>query len=251
MSGINVKTIASEKEISGRIKAANAFRNCPIPDTEILANAGIFQKRQEQTKQLFFNKIYEEHILGVHGVIMEFGVRWGQNLVTLNNLRGHHEPFNHSRKLIGFDTFSGFPSIDTKDGSHTSVHEGSFSVTENYQDYLQDLLDFHESECPLSHIKKNTLVKGDASVMLEKYLAEHPETIIAFAWFDFDIYEPTRKCLELIKPHITKGTILGFDELNDPGFPGETIALKEAFGLDKVRIERNKFSGMQSYFVVA
>jgi len=56
MTQINVKTIASEKEIEGRISASNAFRNCPIPDTEVLANAGIFQKRQELTKQLFFNK---------------------------------------------------------------------------------------------------------------------------------------------------------------------------------------------------
>ncbi|HAQ71225.1 MAG TPA: crotonobetainyl-CoA--carnitine CoA-transferase [Flavobacteriales bacterium] len=181
---------------------------------------------------------------------MEFGVRWGQNLVTFNNLRGLHEPFNHSRKIIGFDTFSGFPMVVEKDGSHESVHSGSFSVTENYEQYLQDLLDFHESECPLSHIKKNKIIKGDASIELKNYLADHPETIIAFAWFDFDIYEPTKKCLELIKPFVTKGTVIGFDELNDPGFPGETVALEEVFGLNNVRIQRNRFSGMQSYVIV-
>jgi hypothetical protein len=43
--------------------------------------------------------------------------------------------------------------------------------------------------------------------------------------------------------------VIGFDELNDPGFPGETAALQEAFGLNNVRLERNKFSAMQSYFV--
>jgi len=250
MTQINVKTIASEKEIEGRISASNAFRNCPIPDNEVLANVGIFQKRQELTKQFFFNKIYEDHVLNTHGVIMEFGVRWGQNLVTLNNLRGIHEPFNHSRRIIGFDTFSGFPSVDAKDGRHESVHSGSFSVTENYEQYLKDLLDFHESECPLSHIKKNRIIKGDAAVELKNYLSDHPETIIAFAWFDFDIYEPTKKCLELIKPFITKGTVIGFDELNDPGFPGETVALKEVFGLTNACIQRNRFSGMQSYFIV-
>ena len=137
-----------------------------------------------------------------------------------------------------------------KDGSHESVHSGSFSVTENYEQYLQDLLDFHESECPLSHIKKNKIIKGDASIELKNYLADHPETIIAFAWFDFDIYEPTKKCLELIKPFVTKGTVIGFDELNDPGFPGETVALEEVFGLNNVRIQRNRFSGMQSYVIV-
>jgi hypothetical protein len=247
---IKIKSLASERELSGRVKAAAAFRNCPIPDQELLMNAGIFEKRQELTKQLFLNQIYTDHILNVHGVIMEFGVRWGQNLVTLNNLRGIHEPFNYNRKLIGFDTFSGFPSVDKKDGAHDSIHEGSFTVTDGYKDYLQQLLDFHESESPLNHIKKNRLIEGDATVKLEEYLAEHPETIIAFAWFDFDIYEPTKRCLELIRPHLIKGSVVGFDELNDPGFPGETLALNEVFGLNNVRLKRNPFSGMQSYFVL-
>ena len=62
---------------------------------------------------------------------MEFGVRWGQNLVTLSNLRGIYEPFNYSRKIIGFDTFEGFPSVHEKDGTHQSIEKGAFNVTEN------------------------------------------------------------------------------------------------------------------------
>lgn len=246
---ISIKTLASGDEINRRNRAASLFRNCPIPDNEVIANSGIFLKRQELTKALFFNEIYRDHLLDVHGVIMEFGVRWGQNLVTLNNLRGIYEPFNHNRKLIGFDTFAGFPGVDAKDGSHDVIKEGGFSVTSDYEHYLGELLDFHEQECPLNHIPKNTLIKGDASVSLAQYLKANPQTIIAFAWFDFDIYPPTRTCLELIKPHLTKGSIIGFDELNDKEFPGETLALKEVFGLDKVRIRRNRFSGMQSYMI--
>jgi len=247
---IQLKTLASEGEISGRNKAANLLRNCPIPDNEVIANAGIFEKRQELTKQLFFNHIYQNHILRTHGVIMEFGVRWGQNLVTLNNLRGIYEPYNHNRKLIGFDTFEGFPVLNDKDGAHEVIAQGALSVTKGYENYLSELLDFHEKECPLNHIQKNRLVKGDATIQLEKYLNENPQTIIAFAWFDFDIYEPTKRCLELIRPYITKGTVIGFDELNDKDFPGETVALREVFGTHNVRIERNPYSGMQSYFIV-
>jgi len=247
---IQLKTLASDTEISGRTKAANMMRHCPIPDDEIIANAGIFEKRQELTKQLFFNDIYQNHIVKTHGVLMEFGVRWGQNLVTLNNLRGIYEPYNHNRKLIGFDTFEGFPVLDEKDGNHEIITRGALSVTKNYEQYLGELLDFHERECPLNHIKKNRLVKGDATVELEKYLNENPQTIIAFAWFDFDIYAPTKRCLELIRPYVTKGTVIGFDELNDREFPGETVALREVFGTHNVRIERNTYSGMQSYFIV-
>lgn len=242
---IEIKSIASKTEIENRNKLYNLFENCPIPKEERLLNSGLFVKRQDLTKQLFFNDIYTK-LLGVHGVIMEFGVRWGQNLVTLNNLRGIHEPFNHSRKIIGFDTFNGFLNVDVKDGNHEIIKKGAFSVTNNYQNYLNDILNYHESECPLSHIKKNTLIKGDASVMLEQYLKDHPETIIAFAYFD--VYEPTKKCLELIKPYLTKGSIIGFDELNDPQFPGETVAFRESLGLNNVAISRSKYSGIQSYF---
>lgn len=246
---IKTKTIASEQEQNNRQKLVQLYHANPIPDNEKLNNTGLFLKRQDLTKKLFMNDLYQK-FLPVHGVIMEFGVRWGQNLVTLNNLRGIYEPYNHSRRIIGFDTFAGFPSVDKKDGEHSVIQKGAFSVTENYEDYLQNILDYHESECPLSHIKKNKLVKGDAVAELEKYLKEHPETVIAFAYFDFDIYEPTKKCLELIKPYVTKGTVIGFDELNDPQFPGETVALREVFGTNKVTIQRSRYSGIQSYIII-
>lgn len=250
MAEIKLTTQASEHERSGRTAAAQLMRACPIPDNEVIANAGIFVKRQELTKQLFFNHIYENHIVKTHGIIVEFGVRWGQNLVTFNNLRGIHEPYNHSRRIVGFDTFEGFPKLNTKDGSGEAIREGAFSVTADYETYLTEVLNFHERECPLSHIKKNHLVKGDAGVQLKKYLEENPQTIIAFAWFDFDIYEPTKDCLEIIQPYLTKGSIIGFDELNDTNFPGETVALRETIGTSNVRIQRNKFSGIQSYYEV-
>jgi len=241
-----IKSIASKSEIKNRLKFYKLFNKCPIFKDEIISNIGLFEKRQELTKKLFLYEIYKQ-ILNIQGVIMEFGTRWGQNLVTLNNLRGILEPYNYSRKIIGFDTFEGFKGINIKDGDHEIIKEGSFNVVEKYDDYLKDILDYHETESPLSHIKKNFVLKGDAPVELEKYLKLHPETIIAFAYFDFDIYEPTKKCLSLIKNHITIGSIIGFDELTDPHFPGETIAFKEIIGLDKYSVKRINFCGIQSY----
>ena len=36
-----------------------------------------------------------------------------------------------------------------------------------------------------------------------------------------------------IKERLTPGSILGFDELNDPVTPGETAAFKEVFGFHR------------------
>jgi hypothetical protein len=181
---------------------------------------------------------------------MEFGVRWGRNMALYESLRGIYEPFNHNRKIIGFDTFTGFPSVDSKDGSDQIISVGAYNVTDNYTDYLSRVLDYHEQESPISHIKKYELVVGDASSGIEQYLDAHPETIVAMAYFDFDIYQPTRDCLSAIKDRLTKGSVIGFDELNNATYPGETLALKETLGLGAYQIRHSRFSPTQSYLVI-
>ena len=64
------------------------------------------------------------------------------------------------------------------------------------------------------------------------------------------IYEPTKKCLEAIKPRLVKGSILGFDELNDHDSPGETLALMEVFGLKNIKLRRLTITSRASYFIV-
>ena len=137
-----------------------------------------------------------------------------------------------------------------KDGADQIVSEGAYAVTKDYEQYLAAVLDYHETESPVPHIQKYALRKGDATLTVPEYLQEHPETIISFAYFDMDLYEPTKKVLETIKPHLTKGSVLGFDELNLQAFPGETVAVREVLGLNNVRIERSPMSSVQSYLVV-
>jgi hypothetical protein len=215
----------------------------------MLTQLGLFLNRQSLSRIMFMNELYQQ-IVNVHGVVMEFGVRWGQNLALFSSFRGMYEPYNYNRKIIGFDTFAGFPSVSPKDGNDGIASAGAYGVTEDYEEYLEAVLNYHERESPLSHIKKHELVKGDAKETLEKYLTDHAETIVALAYFDFDIYEPTKKCLTLIRDRLTKGSVIGFDELNWPAFPGETVALKEVFGLDRYRIRRSPLNPTPSYIVI-
>jgi len=246
---IKVKTIASQQEIANRQSLNDLYKRSPIPENEKVANSALFVKRQELSKILFLNHIYQK-IIDTHGIIIEFGVRWGQNLVTLNNLRGIYEPFNYSRKIIGFDTFAGFINVNEMDGSHSIIKNGAFSVTENYETYLSEILTAHHNESPLNHIRKNFIFKGDAVKEFKKYLSDHPETIVSFAYFDFDIYQPTKKCLELLLAVMPKGAIIGFDELLDPHFPGETIAFKEIINIRNCKLYKNPFGGIQSYIIL-
>ena len=53
-------------------------------------------------------------ILNVPGDIIECGVYKGNSLAFLAHLSVILEPFSINRRLIGFDTFEGFSSIDKK-----------------------------------------------------------------------------------------------------------------------------------------
>jgi hypothetical protein len=222
------------------------MKSSPIPDDEVLANIGLFVTSKNLSRLLFFAEIYKK-ILHLHGIISEFGVRWGQTLSLFSALRGIFEPFNRHRKIVGFDTFAGFKGISSKDGELCQCQDGSFSVAEGYEQYLDRILTFQEQLNPMSHLKRYELVTGDASQSIPAYFKNHPETIVALAVLDFDIYEPTKVALQAMLPHLMKGSILVFDELCDPYFPGETLALMETFGLRNLTVQRYPMTARVSY----
>lgn len=240
------KWLFSEEEKTRRENFFELLKKCPIPPNEFLQNLGLFLNGPALTRILFMDELYKK-IVNVHGVVMEFGVRWGQNLALFSEFRALYEPYNYNRKIIGFDTFEGFPSVHKKDGEQEF---GGYAVIPGYEKYLEQILDYHNSENPIPHIKKYELIKGDAIVEAERYLEKNPQTIVALAYFDFDIYEPTKVCLELIKNYIAKGSVIGFDELNREDFPGETIALNEVLGLRNIKIRRSIYSRVNSYIIV-
>lgn len=250
MSNVDQKIIRpSETEQATRQQLIQLFENTPIPNEHILENLELYIRPQRISEILSLHRIYTK-ILDVNGIVIEFGVRWGRHLSVFSALRSIYEPYNFYRKILGFDTFKGFVEVNSEDGDSDKVHVGSMSVSAGYEDYLDKVLKLHEAEAPLSHIKRTQLFKGDAPIELAKYLQQHPETIIALAYFDMDLYKPTKECLELIKPHLTKGSILAFDELLHPEFPGETQALKEVMDISKYKVERFSTAPYPSYIVI-
>ncbi len=244
-----IKNYGSAGEEAVRKEFFDHFKECPIPGEQVLSNLGLFLNSKNMSRLLFLDHVYRQ-IIDVQGVVMEFGTRWGQNLAVFSALRGIYEPFNRHRKIIGFDTFEGFPAVSAKDGGSDMMRPGNLAVTEHYERYLSKTLELLEKDNPLDHIKKFELRAGDATKQIEHYLNDHPETIVSLAYFDFDLYEPTRKCLEAIRPRLVKGSVVGFDELNDIDSPGETVAVMETFGLNNVRLKRYRHASRVSYFVV-
>ena len=236
-----------EKEILEQFVAH--LKASPLPDDELLPNLGLFLTSKNLSRLLFFYEIYKK-IVNTHGIVVEFGVRWGQTLAVMSALRSIFEPFNRHRKIVGFDTFEGFKGMSREDGDLCQCKDGSFSVPAGYEEYLDKILSIQEKLNPMSHLKRYELVKGDAVITVPQYLKNHPETMISLAVFDFDIYAPTKAALEAIRPHLCKGSILVFDELCDDILPGETIALKETLGLNNVRIQRYPMTSRISFIEI-
>jgi hypothetical protein len=248
-SAISMVRYSTKEEDSDRNSLASLLRNSPVPDDELVENLGLFLHSKHLARILFMDHLYRS-IIALHGVVMDFGTRWGQNMALFSSMRGIYEPFNRNRKIVGFDTFEGFLKTSEEDGSSDMMSKGKYAVTRGYEEELSRILDVNERSNPVSHVKKYEIRKGDASEEIRKYLDQYPETIISLAYFDMDLYEPTRDCLLAIRDHLTRGSVIGFDELNAPECPGETLALREVFGLGRYRIQRLPITSRTAYIVI-
>ena len=218
--------------------------NLKLTSTQI---SNLTISRLNLTRILYYNKIYQ-HILGKPGVIMEFGVQYGLALSNLIRLRGIYEPYNYHRKIIGFDTFKGFTNKLTNYEKKLNWKKGDYGVAKNFEETLEELLNLEEYIAPINHIKKFELIKGDASKTIKKYLKNNSQTVIGMAIFDMDVFHPTKKVLEIIKPRLFKGSVLVFDEMNFKPFPGETLAVMETIGLNNLKF--NSFHGQSGCWAV-
>jgi hypothetical protein len=243
----SIMTFGPAEESDRRTHMARLLRQSPIPDRELMLNVGLYLTPQTLSRVLFMDHLYRQ-ILETQGIVVEFGCRWGQNTSLFTSLRGIYEPFNRLRKVVGFDTFDGFVSVVSEDGKHVSA--GDYGTVPGYEAHLGQVLAMQERESPLGHLKKHELIKGDATKTFPEFLKRHPQTIVALAYFDFDLYEPTRDCLKELQPFLTKGSVIGFDEVNDETTPGETVALREVFGLGKYAVKHYRYNARTSYLVV-
>jgi hypothetical protein len=219
-----------------------------MPDNQVLAHLPLFLTRSSVSHLLFMSDLYRQ-VINVHGDILEFGTRWGRNLALFLSLRNCLEPHNYSRRVIGFDTFEGFSSLAVEDGDDPILKPGQLAVVGGWDRQLEALLAHHEALAPRPGVRRFELVKGDVVETFPHWLDRHPESLVALAYFDMDIYRPTKEALQALLPRLTQGSIIGFDELCLESFPGETLAVREVLDLRRHRLIRSAYSGNQSYIV--
>ena len=195
-----------------------------------------YVRRQRITRLLSLYDLFRE-VVDVKGSIIDCGVFRGFSLSAFAHFSAILEPANLTRRIYGFDTFVGFPSVGPKDlGIHSAARAGQFST--DIFEHLTSLLRTHDQNRYLGRIDKVCLIRGDAAKTIPAFLAENPHVVISLLLLDFDLYEPTRIALEAFLPRMPRGAVIAFDELDNPRWPGETLALLETVGLQKLVLRR-------------
>ena len=216
------------------------FDNSSFSTLEALVNFPMYVPRQNLTTFLVKYEIFKR-ILNVPGSIIEGGVGFGGGLMTWAHLSAIMEPTNHTRRIIGFDTFAGFPSVS----EHDTAYPGMMKV--DSQAEVEACVRLYDQNRFVGHIPKVELVKGDASATMAAYVEANPHLLVSLLYLDFDLYEPTRMALNIFKWLMPKGAILAFDELNMKEWPGETTAALEELDISDLHLERCAFGSTISW----
>jgi len=214
-----------------------------------LANFPKYIRRQTMARFLVQHELFKRQ-LNIKGSIVECGVHHGGGVMSWAKLSTTLEPYNYHRKIIGFDTFEGFPSVhdlDLKRPEETSgvdlppVCVGSLNEDYDVIAEMNQVISDYDENRFINHIPKIELVKGDANLTIPQYIEDNQHLLVSLLYLDFDIYEPTVTALKHLLPRMPKGAILAFDEVNNKYWPGETMAMLESLNLQNHRLESFEF----------
>ena len=228
----------AEAEEAGRNKAL--FDANPSSWEVKMENFPKYVRRQNMTRYLALYEIFKMQ-MPVKGSIIECGVNHGFGTMAWAKFSAILEPVNLMRRIYGFDTFEGFPGVSEKDMSAASAHVKEGDLAADVHDEMSQLIDIYDSTRFLGHVNKVNLVKGDALETIPQFVEDNPHILVSLLYLDFDLYEPTKVALEHFLPRMPKGAILAFDELDNPLWPGETLAMLEAHAKRPLKIQRLDF----------
>jgi hypothetical protein len=239
-------TTRAGKEQQYEVRMEQCIAGSPFSNLERLQNFSLYTPRQDLTNFLLRYEIFKR-VLGVQGSIIECGVLRGSGLMAWAQFSAILEPTNHQRRVVGFDTFSGFPKLSKQDRSSESDQARPGGLAANSYDHLQECIELYDMNRFVGHVPKVELVRGDATRTIPAYVKDNPQLIVSLLYLDFDIYRPTLAALKHFVPRMPKGAVIAFDELNLKDWRGESIAVLETLKLREYRIERCSFGSVMSF----
>lgn len=243
-----MRSLKTKAETTAGPRIAALFEKTTDATELKLANAPKYMRRKTFTRLLSLYEIFKK-VVDVKGSIVECGVNRGFGIMCWAQFSAVLEPANLTRRIYGFDSFSGFVGVHAKDtNSRLNPTKGGLKA-DSYEE-LRQLIAIYDSDRFLGHVDKVHLVKGDATKTIPKFITKNSHLVISLLFMDFDLYEPTKVALQNFLPRMPKGAVLAFDELDNPIWPGETQAALEAVGLRKLSLRRLPWDPYISYAIL-
>jgi len=240
------RTEAESRE-SAAVKAC--FDRNPEAWDRKMENFPKYVRRQNLTRFLALYEIYKL-VLPVKGSVVECGVFRGFGIMSWAKLAAILEPVNLTRRIYGFDSFAGFPSVSEADRVGVSVGAKQGDLYSDSEAEILELAAIDDSTRFLGHIPKVKLIRGDAVQTIPRFVEHTPHLLVSLLFLDFDLYEPTKMALHHFVPRMPKGAVIAFDELDNPLWPGETLAMLEMCGARKLRLQRLAFDPYIGFAVI-
>jgi hypothetical protein len=224
----------TEQEVGKAVE--RVFVNCADSIETKLENFPKYVRRQHLKRFLAMYEIFKM-ILPCKGSIVECGVFRGFSVMAWAKLSTILEPENLTRRVYGFDSFDGFPSVSEEDRTSAGVAAlGDFQTSSREE--LTELIRLYDQDRFLGHLPKVELIPGDATKTIPEFVQKNSHLLVSLLFLDFDLYEPTKAALEQFVPRMPKGAVLAFDELDNPIWPGETKALLDSLPVNRLKIQR-------------
>ena len=221
-----------------------------LSNVEKFMNFPIFSSRQTITRFLARHELFKM-VLDIPGEIFECGVLFGGGVFSFAHFSSIYEPVNAQRKIIGFDTFEGLPSIHEKDkcaAQADKCFEGSMDIDSRPMlERASALLDMNRQ---LPHIPKIALVKGNVTDSIPQYFTDNPHSLVSLLYLDMDIYEGTKAAIETCISRMPSGAVIAFDEFGCERWPGETLGLIDSLGIRGMKLKRFPFDSYVSYIIL-
>jgi hypothetical protein len=166
------------------------------------------------------------------GDIVEGGVLKGAGLLYWAKLIEIFNPQSR-RKVIGFDTFEGYPEDGGKDHDRQTAKDFKQIQIKEKQDVAMETILETAKQQGLGH--RIELVEGKAEESIPKYIKANPGFRAALIDLDFVLYEPTKAALEQLYPCVVTGGVIALDEYAVAG-AGETEAVDEFLAGKQVKL---------------
>lgn len=184
-----------------------------------------------------------KQVIDLPGCVVECGVFRGSSFFTWSKLMETFVPNDRSRKVFGFDSFSGLTDFNEKDGQMDERHgkvKGGWSANA-VRDEVLKLTEITNNDNLIPGVERCRLIEGNIKETIPHFIETNPGLRISLLYLDMDLYEPTKVALEHLYDRVVPGGIVAFDEYGLMPWEGESTAVEEFMSERRLKYKLKKF----------